>query len=59
MSLLETVEVLIKEERGMSMPVVACWYGADKSAALLISTRKTSIMSRERKAGKRERERER
>jgi hypothetical protein len=40
MSLLETVQVLIKVERGMNTPVVACCYGADKSAVLLISTRK-------------------
>jgi hypothetical protein len=41
MSLLVTVQVLIKVDRGMTTPVVACCYGADESAVVLISTRKT------------------
>jgi hypothetical protein len=41
MSLLETVQVLIKLDGGTSMPVVLCRYGANESAVLLISTRKT------------------
>jgi hypothetical protein len=41
MFLLEKVEALIKVDRGMSMPVVVCCDGADESAGLLISTRKT------------------
>jgi hypothetical protein len=41
MSLLEKVEVLIKVDRGMSIPVVACCYGADESAVIFIRLRKT------------------